>query len=190
MIPDKKTHKATITNCLRFEISEEATKYDKPRYLEIGFDRGYTMHTLAEEFDTLVGLDNNPMRLSETTKLLKDCDNTELLLGTVESLGSDHWDVVLIDAAHDYTNVRNDFTHLLELNKADNYTIIFHDYGLIPMCGVKQFVNELFSPEEFQKCGEKDNYNPLGGAINDWEAAMVRMTPEFTERCLDRLSRV
>lgn len=188
MIPDKKTHKGTITNCLRFEISEEAQKYTEPKYLEIGFDRGYTMHTLVEEFHTLVGLDIDPARLSDATKLLEEYNNMELLLGTVESLEADHWDVILIDADHTYENVRNDFTHLLELNKAENYTVIFHDYGLVEKCGVKKFINELFSSEEFQKCGEKEYYNPLGGPINDWEAAMVQMTPELTERCIRNLS--
>ncbi len=187
MVPDKKTWKGTITNCLRFEIGDEATRYKNSVYLEIGFDRGYTMWVLAEEFSKIVGLDFDPKRLDEATELLKEFDHKELILGTVETLPSDHWDVVLIDAAHDYDNVKNDFTHLLKLNKAKNYTVFFHDYGLIPKCGVKKFIKELFSENEYEKCGEKEGYNPLGGKTNDWEAAMVRLTPELIKRTLGRL---
>lgn len=63
------------------------------------------------------------------------------------------FDLVFIDAAHDYLSVRNDARAALRI-LADDGLIVFHDYGSALDKGVTHLVNELLNHYEFEKYGQ------------------------------------
>lgn len=174
-IPDKLTYKATITNRLRNDIVQIIENNNLKNYLEVGCCVGYTMISIANESKSLncmTGLDIDPNRIKDAKINLDkfNCKNYKLVTGTIDSIDESNYDVVLIDAAHDYNNVKHDFNKTIEKSTSEIIHVVFHDYGLNG-AGVKKFVNELNI--EFKLIGEDSNYNPLGSPVSDWEAAYV-----------------
>jgi hypothetical protein len=179
-IPDKLTYKPTITSKLRqemFTISSRVLGRDSLSYLEIGFDKGYTMIDLSQKFVSLTGIEINheSVKLAKANSekfLSKGLSNSLAFIeGTSKNIPPSHYDVVLIDAAHDYENVKNDFQNVMGFNQAEKFLIFFHDFGLRD-AGVSKFLQEKF-PESYVKCGMEEGWNPLGSPIVDWEAAFI-----------------
>lgn len=173
LFPDKRSYKATVTCALRHVIQEIALRYDRPTYLEVGCDQGYTLLSVAESFSRCVGLDIDLKRITtaiKTAEVVAQGQDITFIHGTTQDLTQDRYDVILIDAAHDYESVKRDFQEILQVNTADEFTVIFHDYGLVD-AGVRRFVHETF--DQFDLVGEKTDWNPLGGPIDGPEAAQV-----------------
>jgi predicted O-methyltransferase YrrM len=176
--PDKLKYKTTITDKLRNEIPEiSSLVLNRPlkSYLEIGCDLGFTIFSLHNSFEKLLGVDIDPNRIKKANDHLKELElesKISFFLGTSDDLQENYYDVILIDAAHDYQNVMNDFDNICRKNLATNFVVFFHDYGLID-AGVKKFVTDKFEASNLNFCGMKEKWNPLGSIINDWEAVYV-----------------
>jgi tRNA G46 methylase TrmB len=179
MLPDKKTHKNTITYKLREDILNEARNYEDPVYLEIGFDKGYTLKTMAESglFSKVIGIDISTKMCDHANGILKDFgDLCDVRAGTVETFQEGEMaHIVLIDAAHDYKNVKNDAQKVLARNGLEKFTIFFHDLGL-PAAGVKDYLEE-YHHTKYERCGEESNWRHGGKKSIDWEAARLRIEP-------------
>ncbi len=179
MLPDKTQHKSTTTAKFRKDLMALAEGLDKPTYLEVGYDVGYTLMAVSKAFHKCVGLDNNPERFKDATNLQKsigdDAKNVMLILGTLEALQSGPYEVVFVDADHRYECVKRDWELVLEKNTASRYVVVFHDYGLV-QSGIKRFIQETFDREQVSFLGEEKDWNPLGDPTNDWEAVMVELT--------------
>lgn len=167
--PDKHTYKTTITARLREQIASLGGQ-DKS-YLELGCDVGYTTVSVSEHFKRCCGVDIDPHRIIAAKN--NAADNCEFFAGTAQAVQKDRWDVVLIDADHSYDSVSSDFATICSKLTPGQTIIIFHDYGLVA-AGVKKFVSELESAgAKIEFLGERDSWNPLGGAVSDYEAAMM-----------------
>ena len=174
-LPDKLLRKATITHALRSCISSHG---EDKTYLEIGCDICLTVVSLKDDFKKLTAIDNDPERIEGSKNTIeKYCNDDDkakinLIYGTSSDVPLDTYDVVLIDAAHDYDNVKRDFENVLSLNKSSNFVVYFHDYGLVK-AGVKKFISERFNIGEIEFCGLEKDWNPGGGPIDDWEAVCI-----------------
>lgn len=174
MLPDKTKHKSTTTAKFREELMALGKDIEDCTFLEVGHDMGYTTMTVNHAFTHVVALDNNPARHEDAKKLRENqgVKNVSLLLCTLEDLPEGPYEVVFIDADHRYESVKKDWEDLQKRNTAEKYTVVFHDYGLLAS-GVKRFIQETFRPEDITFMGEREGWNPLGGATNDWEAVRV-----------------
>lgn len=179
-LPDKLKVKATITNTLRQQIAEKLLKIKNSKYLEIGSHMGYTMASLVDSYESAIGIEKEFEFYKKSKDLfgaLNDpsLEKIKIILGTSNDLPQDEYHVILVDADHSYSGIRDDYENILKFNKAQEYYIFFHDYGLNgPTDGTKKFINETF--KDFTLCGQQSNWNPGGYPINDWEAAMVKIT--------------
>lgn len=180
-LPDKLVYKTTVTEVLRKQICnlpKEILARPDLTYLEIGFDIGLTMLSVKDNYSKLTGVDIDDKRVRKAQELSKayctESDRSKLnfLLGNSANIPPEEYDVVLIDAGHDYDNVKRDFENLLEKNQSKNYIVFFHDYGL-DHAGVKKFVHEKFDEKDLHFCGLQNDWNPHGGSISDWEAVYV-----------------
>lgn len=171
IIPDKKTYKTTVTSRLRDDMIELITEFDLKTYLEIGCDVGYTMMTMAPYVESMIGVDIDPQRINGCRRNVKS-DNLTLITGTSSNIPFDKYDLVLIDADHSYDGVHRDTFNVMMNNKSDDFFIIFHDLGLV-QGGVRKFVEETY--RDYHPFGLEKNWNPLGGAIDGYEAAMVHI---------------
>lgn len=180
--PDKLIRKTTITNTLRNEIMtlpKSILKSESLSYLEIGCDICHTVLSIHNAYEKILAVDIDPKRIEQAKLNISQDENSEvcerkitLLNGTSNDILLDKYDVVLIDAAHDYNSVENDFKNVLERNLAETYVVFFHDYGLL-QGGVKNFLLDNFEEKKIFLCGMKSDWNPLGSPINDWEAAYI-----------------
>jgi hypothetical protein len=169
--PDKSRHKATITKKLREQIASYAGS-DKV-FLELGCDVGYTSIALADSFGKLHAYDIERWKIEECRKNASKFNkaNIEFHNKKTTDISTGHYDVILIDANHEYKNVKRDYEAALSANTSNDYIVIFHDYGLVE-AGVKKFVQEIGG---YELIGEKENWNPHGGKVNDYEAAIVKV---------------
>jgi hypothetical protein len=183
-IPDKYTHKATITNKLREDLIKFSKEIDNSSYLEIGFDKGFTIASLVSYFKSIVGIDISEERNNEAKNFLSENKNVTLICGDATNISLGDYNVILIDADHSYKNVLFDTFNVLSKNTSkDPFIIVYHDYGLVN-AGVKKFCDQYFS--DFMKpVGEKSGWNPLGGAINDQEAMACIFDADLKEKYLN-----
>jgi len=171
--PDKFTEKATITYKLRNFIINYSLQNNCKNYLEIGFSKGYTLASLSNSFENLYGIDIDE-KMKEYASSLFDrhaIKNIKLTLGDSRNITKGEYDIVLIDANHTYDFVKKDTINVHNNNTSEKYIIIYHDYGLVD-AGVRKFCNEYYK-DSFLLVGEEKGWNPLGGKINDYEAAYV-----------------
>lgn len=170
-LPDKHTYKTTITQKLRNEIID-LTQVNQT-WLEIGCDVCYTTETLLPHFDRLIALDLDPIRIQKAMARIQS-DKIEYIIGTSNDIKSDKYDMILIDANHEYDFVMHDFQNIYEKNTAQTYTVIFHDYGLTASGVAKAVMNicKIYDLK-FDLMGEHLNWNPLGGSVYDFEAAKI-----------------
>jgi len=171
IIPDKHSYKPTITQTLRNEI----VGFAHGTFLEIGCDIAYTTESFIPYFDKLVAIDIDQVRIKTAQTRVQD-EKVQFVVGTCLDIPIDLYNVVLIDAAHDYKNVMNDFQNVYEKNNANKFVVVFHDYGL-SKSGVKQAVEQIIKDYDcsFSLCGESKNWNPHGGSIFDYEAAKIEI---------------
>jgi 16S rRNA A1518/A1519 N6-dimethyltransferase RsmA/KsgA/DIM1 with predicted DNA glycosylase/AP lyase activity len=171
IIPDKHSYKPTITQALRNEIVGFACG----TFLEIGCDIAYTTESFIPYFDKLVAIDIDPKRIKTAQTRVQD-EKVQFIVGTCLDIPINSYDVVLIDAAHDYKNVMNDFQNVYEKNSANKFVVVFHDYGL-SVSGVKKAVEQISQDYDcsFSLCGEKEKWNPHGGSTFDYEAAKIEI---------------
>jgi SAM-dependent methyltransferase len=156
---------------LRSQIIDLAHQRNAKSYLEIGCDQGYTLLSLARTFEKTLGIDIDPERVKRAqNNATKYGIGAEFIVGTSFNIPMSHYDIVLIDAAHDYANVVIDFENVKLANHAKEFAVVFHDYGLVAG-GVKRVITELFS--KYQLIGMASDWNPLGGPVDDYEAALV-----------------
>jgi hypothetical protein len=183
-IPDKYTHKATITNKLREDLIKFSKEIDNSSYLEIGFDKGFTIASLVSYFKSIYGIDISEERNNEAKKILSENKNVTLICGDSSSVPLGDYSVILIDADHSYKNVLFDTFNVLSKNtNKDPFVIVYHDYGLVN-AGVKKFCDQHFS--DFMKpVGEKIGWNPLGGKVNDQEAMACIFDVDLKQKYLD-----
>ena len=177
-IPDKHTYKTTITNLLRQQIIEIANGLitSHPHtWLEIGCDVCYTTETLEPYFHRLIALDIDQKRIDIAKNRIKS-NKIDYIVGTSNDIPKGDYDVVLIDANHEYDFVMNDFENVYDKNQLSNFTVIFHDYGLTES-GVKDAVQKIYNDYNFecQLIGEEEDWNPLGGSTFDFEAAKINI---------------
>jgi hypothetical protein len=181
-LPDKYIDKSTVTKRLREFLRSLAAAYDKPTYLEVGCFKGYTIFSVFDCFEKCIGLDIDLGCVSFAENLKKrfqhqfkmPMDNISFLHCPSDLIPPGEYHVVLIDAAHDYDSVRRDYANVTKVNRAKNYHLVFHDYGL-EGAGVKRFVNEQF-PGRFTPCGDREGWNPRGSVpAVDWEGACVEV---------------
>ena len=182
--PDKNARKETTTMRLRRDIAAALQLYESSSFLEIGSASGFTILSIAEYFSNGVGLEINEERLEVARFFGRNTYNVTFKSTTSEDI-DDHYDVVFIDACHDYENVKNDLMNTLLNNTAKIFTIFFHDYGLVDS-GVKKCVLEFFNEDEITQSGEYRDWNPLGGPVNDCEAVQIKVTPEIKSRILNQ----
>lgn len=177
-LPDKFVKKTTITQKLREEISNSTSFFKKEEisYLEIGCDICMTILSLEDSFTRILGVDIDPERINESKRQIEKFGVKEgkitLLLGSSDDIPKDYYDVVLIDANHNYEYVKRDYENVLRSNMSNKFVVFFHDYGL-SNAGVKKFVKDTFKENEIKFCGVKDEWNPFGSPIDDWEAVYV-----------------
>lgn len=180
MFPDKFTYKTTITNKLRSEIVALAKEFDHtPSYLEIGCDVGYTMFSVCYAFSKCIGIDIDPDRIRKSEQVREHVvcvsDHVKMITGTSKDIPHGTYDIVLIDAGHDFDNVAEDVKNVMNANKLNSFHIVFHDYGLVK-ADVKAYVQFNWKPEEYTLIGEAQNWNQLGGHTDDYEAALVKIS--------------
>lgn len=173
--PDKSKYKTTVTARLRSQIQELADDFREkkvePVYLEIGCDCGYTIASVSSSFSKCVGIDIDSNRIEQAKKIVTP--NTSLICGTSEQIPVDNYHVILIDANHSLQAIEKDYAQVLLNNKAEDYVIIFHDYGLVKS-GTRTFLTRY--KIDFISIGQEKNWNPLGGPTDDYEAALVWVT--------------
>lgn len=191
--PDKRTHKPTITNKLRQDLIKFSKGFEKACYLEIGFDRGFTMAEMSPYYVSMYGIDNNPDRFAEAKGLFEDNEisNATLLCGDSSRIPMNRYDVVLIDAAHEYENLLVDTLNVLKKNINDNpFLIVYHDFGLVH-AGVRKFCEENFTEYNGKNVmvpvGEKSGWNPLGGPVDGPEAVACAFNNEMKKHYIEIL---
>lgn len=186
-LPDKKTYKTTITQTLRNQIID-FSKDLSMGYLEIGCDQCYSLVSVCDHYTFCLGVDIDNTRIKKGQELISNYDikNISLLCGDSSVIPPDFYDVILIDANHDYDFVFRDMLNCLYKNKNENkFIIILHDYGL-KSAGVKRFSEKYFE-KIIVKCGEESGWNPLGGPIDDYEAVYILFDKELKEKTITQL---
>lgn len=177
-LPDKFVKKTTITQKLREEISNYAFSLEKKdiSYLEIGCDTCTTIISIEDSFTKILGIDNDAKRIEESKIQIEKAgienQKINLILGTSNDIPQDSYDLILIDANHSYESVKIDYRNVIKSNLLDNFVVFFHDYGLLD-AGVKKFIKETFFENEIKFCGMKDEWNPLGSKVDDWESVYI-----------------
>jgi hypothetical protein len=188
--PDKHIHKPTITNKLREDLIKFSKGFAKSSYLEIGFDRGFTMATLSPYFKSMYGVDISQDRYNEAIKLFAENEikNAMVFCGNATRVPLNRYDVILIDAAHDYENVLFDTFTVLNKNINEKpFLIVYHDYGLV-QAGGRQFCDEFFS-DFMVPVGQEKDWNPLGGDTNGPEAMACAFDNKMKKKYLQLLQR-
>jgi len=149
--------------------------------LEIGSDLGYTVFSIQDSFSYLVGIDINRSSVESSNKHPLKTEKIDFIEGTINTIPYWDYDVIFIDANHEYDYVRKDALLSIKNNKKEDYSLFFHDYGLKGL-GVKKFIHHYFYDNEIIFCGQQKDWNPLGLSTSDWEAVCIRINPKITER--------
>lgn len=179
-LPDKKTHGHTTTEKLREDLINILKGYKDPSYLEIGVASGLTFVTVAEHCKTMVGCDTEQSQIDQVNALLKEHDvkHAVAICGDMSKVPEGHYDVIFIDAMHDYKSVMTDTLWALSKNTSDKFTLVYHDYGLVAhpgrkvKFGIKDFCDRYYSEKAF--IGEPKDWNPTKkDAATDWEGVSV-----------------
>lgn len=130
---------------------EKRKKKKLEKFLEVGFSHGLTNTILSKffSFNTNVAIDKLGAHLNGTTllanlrfkNLILFCSNSDEIktIENVKTLGP--YDIIFIDADHQYENVKKDFLNYSK-HLSPNGFIIMHDIFL-PKSGSKKFWNEL-----------------------------------------------
>ena len=108
--------------------------------LEIGCHKGQTSKILSHLFNNVYAMNINPPSKDFPTE---ENIHYELMDSYKDEWKFDKWknvDVVMIDAVHEYNQVKQDTENALKLNPK---YIIWDDYGNNYFPGVKQFVDNL-----------------------------------------------
>lgn len=185
--PDKYTHKPTITNKLREDLIKFSKGFGKASYLEIGFDRGFTMASLSPYFKSMYGVDISKDRFNEASTLFYNnkIKNTTIFCGDSSRIPFNRYDVTLIDADHNYKSVLYDTYNVLLKNLSDKpFLVVYHDYGLVS-AGVRRFC-DFFFKDFGVPVGEKSNWNPLGGETDGPEALACAFDLEMKNKFIEK----
>jgi len=196
-LPSKKSYRTSITSKLRDEIRAEAAVYgtSTSHFLEIGCDQGYSTLSICDAFMKVTACDIDGNRIRQCKINAKSVyqthlvgDNINFVEATSKTLEPDHWDVVLIDALHTYKGVKTDFKQILRKNKAEQYTVFFHDFWRLDF-GVQKYIREIFDEGEFHFAGEPATWQPdrkIKMKRSDYEAVYVRFDPVLLRKVAER----
>ena len=182
-IPNKSVYKSTATNKLKLELHDIIVNNNHECVLEFGTNIGCSTIILAQACRTvgdsvLYTVDNSSDMLYKAEALhekynLRDwVEFIQMDLYNNEDAG---WTVLetlpvsfeFIDAVHNYENVLSDVNNIKRMY--GDIDICLHDYGLVDS-GVKRVAQE-FGIKKFM--GENTDWNPFGGAVDDWEAVLI-----------------
>ena len=144
--PKKDTYDQTISDQLRKDLFKFSTGFKKASYLEIGFDKGFTMATLSPYFKSMYGVDISRDCFNEANKLFSQnkIKNAMLFCGDSGRVPFNRYDVILVDADKSYESVLLDTFNVLTKNFNDNpFLIIYNGYSIIG-AGIKKFCDEFF----------------------------------------------
>lgn len=169
--PDKKSYVATSTSKLRDDLVKLSKVSVNPSYLEIGFNKGYTMATLSPHMGEMYGIDIDPDRFEESKKLFEDqnISNATIFCGNSARTPFNKYDLIFIDANHDFDSLAFDTKNVLIKNMTDKpFFVVYHDYGLKD-ADVRKFCDTYFS-DFMVPIGEMEGWNPKGTGTNGPEA--------------------
>ncbi len=143
--------------------------------LEVGCHKGQTSLILSHLFNKVFAMNINPP--SDDFP-----DRQNIIYEQMDSYNDewkfDKWknvDVVMIDAIHEYNQVKLDTENALKLNPK---YIIFDDYGVGLFPGVKQYVDEFIMENNFEIVPvglEKGKMFKSGERLVDSEGLMIKL---------------
>mgnify|MGYP001415544475 CR=1 FL=1 len=182
-VPSKSVYKSTATNKLKLELHNMIVKSNHKCVLEFGTNTGCSTVILSHACYTvgdsvLYSVDNSSDVLYKAESLHNDYnlrDWVEFVQMDLYDKDDSNWSVLedlpvsfaFVDAVHDYENVLSDVMNIKRMY--GDIDICLHDFGLVK-AGVKEVAKE-FGIKKLM--GEKDNWNPLGGSVDDWEAVLI-----------------
>lgn len=182
-VPSKVEYKSTATKKLKIELHNMIVENNHKCVLEFGTNTGCSTvimsHACFSVGDSvLYSIDNSSDMLYEAESLHEKYglrDWVEFIKMNLYDKHDASWLVLqklpvtfaFVDAVHEYENVLSDVMNIKRMY--GDIDICLHDYGLLKS-GVKD-VAKKFGIKRMM--GEKDNWNPLGGDVNDWEAVLI-----------------
>jgi len=184
-IPDKRVDKNTTSLKFKQDLIDFFESQQLSYCIEIGTSQGYSTYILSNLFDRVTTIDNNITNIENAIRLNSDRDNIEFLHGDVyeSDWGIDQKaDVIFIDAIHTYEHVTMDIRNAINNALPDAY-IVFDDYGLPTLPGVKQAIDEMISRGVLlfvTYVGEPAGSDPrVGIPLIDHEGIITKINMEY-----------
>lgn len=125
-------------------------------YLELGVESGTNILNIKDEVDVCVGVDINPIDLSNNDNIQFYQMTTDIFFWFNER----HFDIIFIDANHEYEQVKKDFNNSLD---------ILNKFGIIIIHDTDPIVRELLSEKHCHNSYNIIDYienNPYLNIIN------------------------
>jgi len=173
-LPDKFQWPITTSHEFKFKLIDKFYGSDCD-VLEVGCHKGQTSKILSYLFNNVFAMNLNPPSKehpSEENIIYEQMDSYN------DEWKFDKWknvDVVMIDAIHEYHQVKQDTLNALKLNPK---YIIFDDYGANMFPGVKKYVDEFVKENNLkvEPIGlEKGQFIKANELLSDSEGVIVEL---------------